>query len=98
MTYIGRFEASAGVDHTKRKLKHAREQMEHSFKDDGRREIPQVKAVFDAIDEAMAAAERLGKIFEGSGSHTVADFIPDDTGFSKNDREMDERQTRPWFV
>jgi hypothetical protein len=98
MTYIGRFESQAGAEHTIRKLKAAKDQMAHSFRDDERRQIPQVQAVFEKIDDAIATAESLAKIFDGSGSHTVSDFIPDDTGLSVNDREMDERRTRPWFA
>lgn len=98
MTHIGRFESSAGAEHTLRKLRHAREQMEYSFRDDERRQIPQVQAVFEAIDEAMASAERLIKIFAGSGTQTVADFIPDETGFSVNDRQMNPDCDKPWFT
>lgn len=96
MTHIGRFEASAGAEGTLRKLKVAREQMEYTFPNDERREIPQVKAVFDAIDTAIEAASKLGLIFVGSGSQSVADFIPDETGTSVNDRQMEERDKNQW--
>jgi hypothetical protein len=95
MTYIGRFEARAGAAHTTRKLRHAREQMEFSFRNDERRKIPEVMGVFKAIDEAIRRSEELEKIFQGSGTHTVADFLPDETGVSENDRQMNERGTRP---
>lgn len=92
MTHIGRFEGQSGSHHTVRALLRARQQMEYTFPNDERRKIPQVKAVFDQIDAAVEAANALAGIFAGSGTHTVADFIPDETGESENDRQMRERR------
>lgn len=97
MTYIGRFEAGAGADWTVRKLKKALEQMEHSFPDDGRREIPQVAEVFTKIEEALAAANALALLFDGCGTQTVADFLPGPDGRSVNDVQMAERKARHFY-
>ena len=94
MTHIDRFASESGANHVYYKLGRARKQLEHSFPDDGRREIPQVLAVFEAIDAAMVATRNLRAIFEGNGTHTVADFLPDETGHSKNDRLMAARKSR----
>lgn len=92
MTYIDRFSSGAGAENLYRQLGLAREQAQHSFRDDERREIPQVLAVFEALEAVMSATRDLRRIFEGSGTHTVADFMPDESGLSVNDRQMEERR------
>jgi hypothetical protein len=88
MTYIDRFASECGAENVYQMLSRARQELEHRFPDDERREIPRVLAAFEAIDEAMRATRRLRDIFKGNGTQTVADFMPDDTGFSVNDRQM----------
>lgn len=94
MTHIGRYEAAAGAYHTQKKLLAAREQLEFSFTDDGRRAIPEVAKLFAAIDHAMGAAKILESIFAGSGTHTLTDFFPDATGVAPNTRQMMDRANR----
>lgn len=94
--YISRFSASAGADHTVRRLQEARRQMEYSFREQDQREIPEVAAVFTAIDEAITKAQEAGAIFSGSGSHSTADFMPDESGETVNARQMAERRAAAW--
>jgi hypothetical protein len=94
MTYISRFAARAGTEHTVKKLADARRQTEHSFPDDGRREIPEVRAVFEAIEEADRAARALEKIFEGPGPQSLKDFLPGPDGTTENERQMTARRSR----
>jgi hypothetical protein len=94
VTYIGRYESNTGAYHVRHKLTAARSQLEYSFPDDGRREIPQVLAVFEALNAAIRAARDLEAIFEGNGTQTLADFLPDESGSSVNDRQMKERNER----
>lgn len=89
MAHINRFASSSGTYATVMKLAQARKQMEDTFPDDGRREIPQVLAVFEAIETTISKARILGELFEGPGSQTVADYLPDDTGSPVNDPQKE---------
>lgn len=93
MTHINRLAAQRGADHVYYKLGRARQQLEQSFPDNGIRDIPQVLDVFEKIDAAMRATRSLRAVFEGNGTHTLADFLPDESGRSENDRLMARRPT-----
>lgn len=94
MTHIDRARSERGADYVYYKLGRARKQLEHTFPDNGCREIPQVLAVFEAVDTAMRATRTMRTVFEGGGTHTVADFMPDESGQSENDRLMAARTSR----
>lgn len=96
-TYIDRYHSYSRAMQARYRVARARQEIQDAFPDDGRRDIPHVAAAFEALEETMQSLKRLADIFDGNGSHYVEDFMPDETGFTANDRQMRPGCDKPWF-
>jgi hypothetical protein len=74
MTYIGRFEADAGLQHTSRKIDSVLEQLRYSFPH-GAQDIPEVALMTVLLEQAKVKARDLRRRFDEVKSSEMEDYL-----------------------